>query len=407
MRHLYLLKQLIKKEKKLKINFQNILSREVVVFDGVSYKDLIFLLEDYDYQIIENRYDRIKELNLSFQVILNVLKNFFILVTKKNFNLPILYYYTIIKLIRPKVVITSIDNSRQFHQLAQLLEKHSTFMAVQNANRLDYTNNDYNFKNKLIDKNYNSEVFIPNFFCFGDHEKKLARNYKLKIKKFYKYGSIRVANFFHYIKKKKINLRDNLFDICLISESLPGFNNRFKQNFIEEGIGILAKYAIKFSIENNLKFVFASKPLKKYRDLNDKQISFYKKHLNQKEFNHLLSNFNERKNIYSSYEAIFQCKVLVGCVSTLLRDKIGLRQKILSCNLTNFQTFNFPINDICSINNCSYDEFANRLKKILNTPINDYFKNIKPNYVMAFDEKESTIKKIKLKINESLLQNEK
>ena len=399
MKYLYFLNRIKKGE--IKLNFKKIPNKEIVVFDGASYNDLKFLLDGYKYCIIQNRPERINEISLSLKLIANIVKNFFLLLGTKNFSLPILYYYTILKLIKPRIVLTSIDNSLQFYHLARLLEKHFIFMAIQNANRFDYEENDYQFKKKIEKKNYNLDIFIPNFFCFGDEEEKLSKYYNLKIKKFYKYGSIRVANYLHHINKKKINLRNDLFDICLISEPAIGQNFKFQKQSIEDGFANLAKYTIKFSQENNLKFIFASKRMKGTINFEE-EISFYKKYLNKKEISYLLSNFNEKKDLYSSYRAMFQSKVAVACQSTLLRDKIGLNQKILSCNLTNFKMYNFPIEGICTINSCNYKEYAERLKKILDISHDEYFAHINKKYVMAFDKKTSVIEKIRLKINENL-----
>lgn len=142
--------------------------------------------------------------------------------------------------------------------------------------------------------------------------------------------------------------------------------------------------------------------IKKKTFLYNKEVEFYKKHLKQSEFNYLISNTNEKEDKFSSYYAIFQSKVAVGCQSTLLRDKIGLSQKILSCNLTDFENYNFPIEGICAINNCSYEEFSSRLNKILNIRLENYFEKINPSFVMMFDKNKSVIDKIKSKINESL-----
>ena len=200
-----------------------------------------------------------------------------------------------------------------------------------------------------------------------------------------------------------MDLKKNLFDICLISEPAYGQNLQFKIKTIEQGFAEVAKYAIKFSIENNSKFIFASKKLKNTYDFN-KEISFYKKYLNQKEFNYLLANLNEKKDIYSSYFAIFQSHVAIACQSTLLRDKIGLRQKILSCNLTKFKMYDFPIDGLCALNNCNYDQFAERLNCIINLSENEYFEGLgkDKDHVMIFDKDQSTIGKIRSEINKHL-----
>ena len=88
----------------------------------------------------------------------------------------------------------------------------------------------------------------------------------------------------------------------------------------------------------------------------------------------------------------------------MLRDKIGLRQKILSCNLTRFKIYDFSINGLCTLNNCNYDEFAKRLNNIINLSDDEYFKGLNKDkdYVMAFDKNQSTIKKIRLEIDKNL-----
>ena len=389
-------------QKRIKIKFNKLQNINILVFDGVSNPDLEFLLEEFDFIVLENRFERIKEINLSPKTIFKLMENFLKLILKrKNVSLSNLYFYTIIKLIKPKVVITSIDNSLQFHQLAKLLHNEIVFFAIQNANRLDYLNNEYNMKNNLSNIDYNSQLFIPNFFCFGDIEEKLAKKLNLKIKNFFKYGSIRSANFFCYAKKEKLNLSKNLYDICLISELVFGFNKKYRKNYIEEGLGIVASYTIKFAIEKNLKLIFASKYPGGNRWHNE-ELEFYKKYLSKEEFNYLIGNLNKNKNKFSSYFAIFQSNVAVGCQSTLLRDKIGLREKILSCNLTDYKNYNFPIDGICTINNCNYDEFSSRLNKILEIDSHNYFKNLNPDLVMMFDENISMLDRIKLKIRENL-----
>jgi hypothetical protein len=401
MKYNFLLRELI--NKKIKLDFNNLKHYSIVVFDGISLNDLKFILEDHNYLVIENRYYRAKKINFSLQIIFYFIINFLLLIRRKNISIPIIYYYTVLKIIKPKIVITSIHNSLQFHQLALLLDNQINFMAVQNAHWNDIEINSYKEKNKIEKDKYNSQIFIPNFFCFGEYEEDLAKKYNLRIKNIFKYGSIRTANYFRYIKDNNIKLIDNLYDVCLISEPLFNFNKRYKKNFIEEGVGLLTKYTIQIAKENNLKFVFATK----YGKFNGehiikKELDFYKKLLTEEEFDYLLSNSNIKKNIYSSYDAVFQSKVVIGCHTTLLRDKIGLRQKILSCNFTDFEILNFPLKGTCSINSCNYKDFSFRLKNIINEPSDIFFNEINPKYVMEFDKEISVIKKIRNQINKIL-----
>ena len=390
--------------KKVKVSFKRPNNNNLIVFDGMSYQDLTFVLEDFEYFVIENRKDRIKEINLSFHLLFYSILYFYKIIIKNKLNLNSLYCYSLIRIINPKVIITSIDNSIQFFQISKLLERYYFIMAIQNANRLDFYREDYKLKKNLSNLDFNSKVYIPNYFCFGEEEIRLSKKWNLDIKNFYKCGSIRTSNYFHHLNQNDIKIQKDKFDVCLISEPVPGLNSRMNRENLEEGFAKLAKFTIKFVIENNLKFIFAGKREEGSINFNN-EFEFYKKYLSKYEYEYLLNNLNKKKDKYSSFNALFQSTVAIGCQSTLLKDKISRKEKILSCNLTNFDMYNFPIRGICSINNCDYTVFASRLKRIKEISIVDYFQDINPEQIMFNDPKESTIQKIKSVLRTKLQQN--
>ena len=389
---------------KITLNFKSPKYIPIVLFDGESLTHLKYLLTNYEYNILEVRPNRINEIFISVKFITKFFLNIFISSNKSGKNLITIYSYTVLKMIKPKIVITSIDNHGQFSDLARLLDDEIQFLAVQNANRHDFATNLFKYENRIAKKNINNDLYLPHYFCFGQLEIDDCNLYKINVKNFYKYGSIGVANFFHYLNQNKIKLNKNKYDICLISEPAVGQNADFNQNSIEEGFAQIARFAIKFSRKHKLKFIFAGKRIKQtalVKDSYDSEINFYKKYLDKSDFDYLMNNLNEKKHFLSSFQAIFESKVAVAAQSTLLRYKIGLNEKILSCNLTNFKIYDFPINGVCTINNCNYEDFENRLQKILNMSIKDYFYNIDrdKSYIMTFDKELSTIDKIKKKID--------
>ena len=389
---------------KITLNFKSPKYIPIVLFDGESLNHLKYLLTNYEYNILEVRPNRINEIFISVKFITKFFLNIFIISNKSGKNLITIYSYTVLKMIKPKIVITSIDNHGQFSDLARLLDDEIQFLAVQNANRHDFAINLFKYENRIAKKNINNDLYLPHYFCFGQLEIDDCNLYKINVKNFYKYGSIGVANFFHYLNQNKIKLNKNKYDICLISEPAVGQNADFNQNSIEEGFAQIARFAIKFSRKHKLKFIFAGKRIKQtalVNDSYDSEINFYKKYLDKSDFDYLMNNLNEKKDFLSSFQAIFESKVAVAAQSTLLRNKIGLNEKILACNLTNFKIYDFPINGVCTINNCNYEDFENRLQKILNMSIKDYFYNIDrdKSYIMTFDKELSTIDKIKKKID--------
>lgn len=95
---------------------------------------------------------------------LKVLLNYFFIFKDRNFHT--IYLYTLIKEINPKIVITSIDNSFKFSDLAKLFNEKIKFVAIQNANRWDYAINNYKFNQKLIKVNLNKSIIIFLIFLF-------------------------------------------------------------------------------------------------------------------------------------------------------------------------------------------------------------------------------------------------
>jgi hypothetical protein len=101
---------------------------------------------------------------------------------------------------------------------------------------------------------------------------------------------------------------------------------------------------------------------------------------------------------------MFQINVTVGFWSTMLRENLAIGEKILSCNLTCTDIWDFPVQGICSIKSCTFEEFEKRLLQIYSMPKEDYFSKIDKDkcYAVEFNEKVSTIEILKKRIDHFL-----
>ena len=395
-----IIKKILNREIKLKFGIPKKI--DIVVYNSDSINQLQYVLEKKNYIIIDLTIYKLKEIFISFELITEIFSN--LLKNKLSNN----YFYSILRTIKPKIVLTACDNHSDFFQVAKLLDKDIKFIAIQNANRLDFWRNDYNYKKKITYVKYTKDFYIPHYYCFGQSDVDNCKYYDINIKNFYKIGSINTSNFFYYLSKNKKKLIKNKFDICLISEPAFGMNDHYKKNNIEQGFALLAEYTIKFARKFNFNFIFASKRFKHHdyygKTLYESEINFYKKYLKKSDFDYLLKNVYPKENFFSSYFAIFQSKVAIAAQSTLLKDKISTGEKILSCNLTKLKLFDFPLKGICEINNCSYEEFEERLKKVLNISSKNYLKGInkKRKYIIQCAKKISAIKLLKKDIDKIL-----
>ena len=218
----------------------------------------------------------------------------------------------------------------------------------------------------------------------------------------------------NFKKIKKNTKKDFLFKMggSITPASQVFIRKLFKKKLLNRIETRNAEFILSEKVIKNLKqiiqqaWIFEIEWLKfKLKNSKLNSNKFYKKYLGKHEYEYLLNNLNEKKNKYASYNALFQSTIAVGCQSTLLKDKIGRKEKILSCNLTNFDMYNFPIKGFCSINNCDYKVFSTRLKRVKEMSIADYFQDINPEQAMFYDPKESTIQKIKSVLRTKVHQN--
>ena len=83
-----------------------------------------------------------------------------------------------IQLTSPKLVLTNIDNSQKFWEIAKFLNDKIKFVAIQNAVR------DYEMEKIISKTDQYKETYIPHFFCFGNFEVDYYKKKILQLKTF-------------------------------------------------------------------------------------------------------------------------------------------------------------------------------------------------------------------------------
>ena len=385
---------------KAKFVFKNPQEHKLVIFDDVSYMDMKNFIFNYNFFLLQTRAEKINKVYLSFQIIKYFFKHY-------NGNIMTAYLSSLLEIVRPKVVLTNIDNSLKFFDIAKIFDKKINFVAIQNGARHDLKLHKHLYKAKKVNSDLTKNYYIPNFLCFGQVEIDDYKKNGLKVKNFSKVGSLALANFFHHIEKNKIPLKKSLYDICLISDFMhAGLSEAYSIPNLEEGFAKTIKYTIKFCMKHNMKMIFSWKRPKENPTGHIQEQVFYKQHLNDIEYNYLVSNSIE-KDKFSSYKAMLQSNIVVASYTTMLRENLGIGGKILACNCTYSDIFDFPIEGLCSIKNCNFQAFEKRLLDIHSISKENYFSKLSKDkyYVLEYNEKISTIEILRKKID-SFLANE-
>ena len=109
--------------------------------------------------------------------------------------------------------------------------------------------------------------------------------------------------------------------------------------------------------------------------------------LNKDEFNFLKNNSTlVSKEKFNSYRAIHESSVCIGTCSTLLREKLALKGKILASNFTKLDLYDFPIKGLSFIKDPSFIDFENRVLEILKIEKNDYLKQVNSEKLIKINE---------------------
>ena len=366
-----------------KLEFSNPPKKNIIIFDDTSIEDFKHVLQKRKYFILSTRFNKIKKIYISYKIIFFFFKYF-------NYNLFSSYLIALIKVIKPKIVMTTIDNSFKFHEIAEILAPEKiNFIAVQNAARYDLESNNLLFEKKITPKNLNERFFIPQFVCYGDYVEKEYRKNKIRVGKYYKFGSLRLSNYLSYLKNKKVKLKKDFFDIAFISGYSVDKDKIYNEIGVDYAWAKMCIYTIRFCMKNKLRFVFVAKAFNKIN--KKKEISFFKKYLSKYEFEYLKRRIlpaNVKK--YISYKAIHESNVVTGVVSTMLQDKLALNGKIFVCNFTDRKTWDFPIKNFCFLKKPSYQTFQKRLNLILKLSSKRYFSYLKNKQLIFLDKKNLT-----------------
>jgi len=382
---------------KSKIILQSPLETDLIIFDNESINELKHILKNRSYFVLKSRPNKIDTIYISPKIIY-----FFLIYFRGNLNTA--YQASLIRILCPKIVITFIDNSFKFFDLARIFRNKITFLAIQNAARYDIILHKHEYKKGIRKSDLTRSFFIPNFLCFGRYEIKHYKKHKINVETFQPVGSLRLANFLEHERNKIKKESKKIYDICLISDAAINFDKLYKIKEIENGFALLVKFVIKFCKDHKKRIIFATKRQEKraYKT----EIKFFKDHLNREEFKFLIRNSisKNKKEKYTSYSSMVKSKVSIGCMTTMLRENLSMGGKIFACNFTNVSLFDFPLNKFFFLKNKNYRDFERKLLEILNMSEKQFISRLgsKKDYLIENSKKVNTINLINRTINKFL-----
>lgn len=328
----------------------------VVIFEGTNSDYLLPLCGEASTAVLEVP---CRVVRLSWRLIAGT-----VLLAKRGQGVEAAYFATLLRLMKPAIVITFIDNSNLFYRVARLNSECMRFLAIQNAARYDVVE---------LPPSAAEKIFLPEFACFGEYERDLYTAKGAQVGAFYPLGSLRESYFRRYWKSRTEGGKGSSYDydLCVVAEASPGWNKIYPGS--EDAIGKVAAYAVRYAREYGLRLVIAGK-----RDIapgmerakihhRDAEVSWYEKYIGTD------TPITPRvRDQFTTYGLISRSRLSLALMSTALREAANRGGKVLFCNFSKDPRWDFCVDGLWSLTQDGYEEFSERVTSLLSMPDADY-----------------------------------
>jgi len=272
--------------------------------------------------------------------------------------------------IKPKAVITFIDNSSAFGWLAKHCDKFP-FIAIQNGSRLSYASNP------------NSGFYVPHYFCFGAHEQELFPKLDYKVDHYYPVGSL-IASL-HFSPKEQV---EEKYDLLIVStwRGDIGFDQDVQDTM--RSMKIMDRLLARYIKDNNVNaaVIYRAERNSEHWIIPELGLSEeeYYQEIYGNSIEHIDTNFSKR-NVFPLMQ---NSHLIISCLSTAVIEAYGLGRKVLYCNFSGTDHYHQDIDNEILTTNSNYKNFSEKLNSIYKLGYKDYIKTNKElmKYYMSYPD---------------------
>ena len=294
-----------------------------------------------------------------------------------------------ISAMRPKAVLTFIDNSGNFHWLSKHCRRFP-FIAVQNGSRLSYHTAS------------NPNHYLQHFFCFGAHESELFEELGCRVERFYPVGSL-VAGL-HFIPSTE--LKEEEYDLLVVSTWRGNIGYQQDVQDTMRSMLFMDQLLADYIKTRQLK---AAVILRAERESDHwlmpevgKTEEEYYSGIYGASIELIDTDFTER-NVFPLMQ---KSRLIVSCLSTALLEAYGVGKKILYCNFTGTDDYHRDKDSAIVVSDSNPSVFYEKLDALLGMSQLEYQRlhRERQEHYMSFPEGRSTHEAIAEKVD-SIIEN--
>ncbi|MDP6506331.1 MAG: hypothetical protein QF886_22095, partial [Planctomycetota bacterium] len=302
----------------------------VVIFDRAGSDRIIqFLLDGIDYAILDVR-KRVYYLNVGilYHLVKRLLRAHREFSTYKNGRLSYIRSainslhtnntLSYLDYVNPKIIITGVDNSGQFHRLSCDYDG-PIFIAVQNGLRTEQ-----NMRSVLPPvKELPKFVSKSHYFSFGPYTEDVHRKYGHEVARFHPVGSLLTGHYMSQIRAREAMERK--FDLCIVSqwrEEMYSTDEMFQGGtnwlpLMKECLHTINGLALRYAEENNAELCVA------LAANGEREKEFFRRDLGN-----CAQIIEQSRKEMSTYQAMDQSRVVIGLNSAALFEALALGSRV-------------------------------------------------------------------------------
>jgi len=368
-----------------RVLFSSPKSRDVLIFDECNSQHIR--------RVINKKYSvgvfnmRPKDIFLGIGVIVQFSKellNFSLEEVRKNHR-GFLYgvfkqiYYRYLKacleLIKPKAVITFIDNSSTFGWLAKHCNNFP-FIAVQNGSRLSYA------------ANPNSGFYVPHYFCFGTHEQELFSKIGYKVDHYYPVGSL-VASL-HFSPKEQV---EEKYDLLIVSTWRGDIGYAQDVQDTMRSMKIMDELLSRYIKDNKINAAIIYRAERNSKNWIIPELGFSEEEYYNQIYGSSIEYIDTNRSERNIFPLMQESHLVISCLSTAVIEAYGLGKKVLYCNFSGTDYYHQDIDNEILTTDSNYKNFSEKLNSIYKLSYKDYINTNKElmKYYMSYPDNVYTV----------------
>jgi len=363
---------------------------DLVVYDQEGSDRLVMTaLKGLEFAILPTRRERFY---LSLPIAARMLKNLFRLEGLSFSQLFRIYLLSCVEHMRPKAVVTYIDNDVFFHKLSRDCPR-AAFIAVQNGVKTpeSMTSPSRHPLGWLPEPPaWGSKISMPELFCFGRHEEEIYKRYGHEVDRFHPVGSL-VGGYYKSEVSDGSGRID--YDVLLVSQWREAIMTGQTFPYLKKGLDILHDFLGRRRKKHPLRFALAL--CSKDPAERDYFESVFGKDV-------LVVPF-DREGL-STYVAMDRAKVVASLSSAAAYEAVGWGKKVFFCNFTGTPARDCPKTGFWSVESPDYPLFESKLDHLLAMDQGEFEKltDETRRYLMNFDPRRPAHRIIRERLLECL-----